>query len=459
MLLSAQPASQRLTRVERALVWSLLLVVVGVGALTLQRSAFLTQRRTDADVFFRAAWAIRTDRNVYTVHDTNEWHYHYPVLLAVLMQPLGQPPPPPTPPRLGPTREYPSWADAGEPDPPGTLPYPVAVVIWYLVTVGALWVGLHWLARAVEESTGDRPSAAFSRRWWALRLWPLVFTAPAVIVTVTRGQVNTLLLMMLAGMVLCAVRGRSFWAGVWLAGAIVLKFMPAFLLLYPLWRRDWRWLLGVAAGLGVLGLVIPGVAIGWSKTLAYHDQWVHALVLPAVGLGEDTTRDKELLGTLKSDNQTPLGVIFRTVYLLTPAGERPMDFPFWMKLVHLGIGGAMVLATMWAGGLWKREARRDTPLLLGLLVMVNLFLLPICQSHYYVLHAMVAAPLMDRAMRARGETSLSPSLVWPWGAYLAGTLVPKLPWVEEWKYLGMAMMAAMVLWMVGARTLRRERAN
>ena len=76
----------------RAVLVALVLAVIGFGALVVKRSAFSDKPRTDAVVFFRAAWAIRAGEDIYQV-TANWWHYHYPPLFAILMTPLADPPP------------------------------------------------------------------------------------------------------------------------------------------------------------------------------------------------------------------------------------------------------------------------------------------------------------------------------------------------------------------------------
>jgi hypothetical protein len=71
-----------------------------------------------------------------------------------------------------------------------------------------------------------------------------------------RGQVNLLLLALLCGTAAATLRGRRFRAGLFLAGAICIKVIPAFLLLFPLWRRDGRCLLGCLFRLRILLLFL-----------------------------------------------------------------------------------------------------------------------------------------------------------------------------------------------------------
>src|SRR5260370_36728864 len=98
--------------------------------------------------------------------------------------------------------------------------------------------------------------------------------------SLTRGQVSLLVLLLLCGAAAALLRGRRLQAGLWLAGAICLKVIPAFLLLYPLYRRDGRCLAGCAGGL-VLGLaVIPAAVFGPARAVAPYPEWTPVLLWP-----------------------------------------------------------------------------------------------------------------------------------------------------------------------------------
>lgn len=239
-------------RGERWALVALLILSIGFGAITLARSAVMQSRHTDADVYFRAAWAIRTGADPYRVTDTHQWHYHYPPLLAILLVPLADPP---------------------EDAPPGTgsapISYPLAVALWYLLNLVMLGWASHGLASAIETSSsqpGYRDIRPFERLWWQGRLLPLLICLPTVGYSLGRGQVNSLLLLSLCGMSAALLRRRPLWAGVWLALGACVKPYLAVLLLYPLVRHDWRFVRGFGLG-ALLGLVlIPVLALGPART-------------------------------------------------------------------------------------------------------------------------------------------------------------------------------------------------
>ncbi len=270
---ATDPRQAPLRRGER-LALILFFIVLALFAIVVEhRSAFQHTRKGDLNVFLRAGWAVRADADLYAVTDDNGFHYHYPPLLAILAAPLAD-------------------APAGA-DRPGMLPYAVSVAICYLLNLLFLAFAVHRLARALERTTTGRLRLNWpvgSRGWWALRMTPILACIIPLGHTLSRGQVNLLLLALFAGFLADLLYKRHFRAGMWLAGAICVKIIPAYLLLLPLWRRDGRCLAGCAAGL-VLGLlVIPAVFLGPNRTLECYREMASTVLLPGLGGGDDASR-------------------------------------------------------------------------------------------------------------------------------------------------------------------------
>ena len=300
------------------------------GAVVEWRSAFLKRRMTDLGVFLRASWALRVGADFYSIEDDNHWHYHYPPLFAILLTPLADAP-----------------KDASR---AGMLPFGVSVVVWYLASLAFVALAVHWLANALEYQSA-RPIVPGCRRWWMLRALPVVVCLPILGASLVRGQVDPLLLLLLCGMAAAAVRGRSGQAGFWLAGAICLKIIPAFLLVYPLWRRDKRWLAGCAVGLFVGMVLIPAAVLGPSLVVTRYRKLAEVLVLPAFGKGEDRTRAKELTDTTSTDSQSFLAILHNLTHW--DRNTRPAQASADVRRVHWIIGGILTLLTL-AAARWRR---------------------------------------------------------------------------------------------------------
>src|SRR5260370_19140766 len=109
------------------------------------------------------------------------------------------------------------------------------------------------------------------------------------------------------------VRGEGVGAGLCRAGTISIKLFPAFLLIYPLWRRDWRCLWGCALGLLVGLVLIPVAFFGPGKTLALYEKYTEVLIRPALGTGSDTSRANELTNVLATYSQSLQSLLHKTL--------------------------------------------------------------------------------------------------------------------------------------------------
>jgi hypothetical protein len=261
------------------------LFMLAFGGLVERRSALMERRMGDLDVFLRAAWAVRNDADLYGVSSENGWHYIYPPLYAIVLTPLADPPP-----------------DA---DRSGYLPYAISVAICYLLNLCCLIFGVHTLASALEERADDpafRTQPRFCLRWWTLRLWPVFICMLPIGHTLMRGQVNVIVLAILCAALAGWIRGQSFRAGAWLALAICIKVIPAYLLIYPLWKRDGRAL--VACGIGcIAGLIlIPGLVFGPTRAAEHYQTYGSVFFGPLLKVSDINSHKEEILGVNATDS-------------------------------------------------------------------------------------------------------------------------------------------------------------
>jgi hypothetical protein len=425
-----------LRRWERAGLGLLLAAIVVFGGVVLLRSALLNRRMGDCNVFTRAAWAVRTGGDLYEVTDGNGFHYVYPPIFAILLTPLADAP-------AGKGREW-------------MLPYPATVAIWYVLNLVFAALAMHVLASAFER--GAWPSGNTSlrcSRWWRLRLWPLLACLPAVGHTLMRGQVGLLLLLLLCGMLAALMQRRSFQAGCWLAAAICLKVIPAFLLIYPLWRRDKRCLAGCAAGLAVGLLVVPAAVRGPRQTWADYRKWTAVVVLPAADAGQDQSRARELIDVTATDSQSISAAIHNTVFF--ERATRPRRSPAWIRVAALGLIAALTLATFCISTGAPPADARAAALAASSLIIVMLAASPVCHLHYLCLAAPLVMGLLASDWEQAGAQGLSMRL----GAMLALNIVcqaiPHFPGMEAARDVGLAMYATLTLWLAGQFRLVRLR--
>ncbi len=176
-------------------------------------------------------------------------------------------------------------AFAADPQPVAVASYPpIAFVLVRVLTVLAwlpalaVWLALSlasvalawWLATRAARST---PAGGA----WAL----LAFCAPATWWAFHEGQVNLVLLPLLAGAALAADRRRATLAGGLVGVAAAVKGYPLLLAIHFAWRRDWRGLAACAVTFAVL--TIAGFALTWPGSLAYVTDLLPVQMLPSPG--------------------------------------------------------------------------------------------------------------------------------------------------------------------------------
>lgn len=429
---------ERLRPRERRLLWAFALVVILFGVLVEVRSAGLSRRMGDLGVFLRAGWAVRSDADLYSVTCDNKYHYCYPPLFAILMAPLADPP--------------------HGMDGAGWVPYPVSVAICYVLNLLCLALAVHWLASALEGAALDpatQSTGRGTRRWWYLRVAPVLALLPPIGHTLSRGQTNLLLLMLVCGWIASVIRGRSFTGGLFLAMAICLKIIPAFLLLHPIGRRDGRGLAGCAVGL-LIGLVaVPTLALGPQRAASSYRDLFNVVLAPALGVGVDRSRDAELHGIIASNNQSFRAMIHGALH--PGLDDRPRQAAASVELAHWVLAAALTLLTLVAARRRGEIRAWHEVVMIGSLIVVMLLASPVCHSHYFVL----CVPLMMGLLVATWERNARNPITAGWCALAVVLIIANcLPhfhwhWSFNLRQCGFVGYSVLLLWAAGIAELTR----
>ena len=356
-----EPGRQPLPRREKLGLLFFGLLIVAFGVITEIRSCFLRMRHTDYGVFARAGWAARTGEDIYRITDNDGLHYIYPAPFAVLMAPLADPP-------------------AGF-DRTGYLPFSVSAALFYILSVAAAFLAVHLFARAVLPD--DVPG---TRRWWYARTVPMYVCIGGIGFTLGRGQVTLLVVALLAASFSAAVRSRRYASGMWLGAAAVIKVIPAFLLLFPFMRRDWRSGIGIAAA-AVIGLIAVPVALwGVSGTIEKHTFFVENVLLAgATGEGGEQRFSQELTETIATDSQSFQAAIHNLRYLDREKPDRPPHASSGTRLAHWGISASLTALALLVARRRLTPLPADQLLFFGCLCTLMMLTTPVSHMHYYVL--------------------------------------------------------------------------
>jgi hypothetical protein len=265
------------------------------------------------------------------------------------------------------------------------------------------------------------------------------------------------------------IRQRSWLAGFCWSGAICLKVFPAFLVLYVIWRRDWRCLAGCALGLALGFMLIPTALWGPERALWYHQRFAEVVLWPGLGVGNDQSRAKELTEVTATDSQSLVAVIHNTMY--PDRSTRPHHASASVRLAALLISGALVGLTFWAARLRQRNSIVEL-FAFGQLVIVMLVLCPVCHLSYFcltlplimaIVHMVWISERLGEAppqTTTTGQRAFQPAarpqaLTWLFVLSGIAQTLPHIPGLEIHRDIGLGMYAGLTIWLVGWNFLRQ----
>ena len=412
--------------VETVLVAVLFFFLLFFADIVQIRSAFLTRVMGDADCFFRAGWAAKVGKSIYEVTDPNGWHYNYPPLFAITMIPLADPPP-------GENRD-------------GCLPYPISISIFYKVSLLSLFLGVFSLARAYEKQFPVVFENLRVKKWYYLRIFAIVVCLSPIAHTLMRGQVNLFLLMMICLAIGFQMSNKSFLSGIMIAGSICLKVFPVFLLIVPVWRKDYKQLAGCLVGL-VLGLVvIPVSVMGVEKTKTAYSDFYNVLIGPSLGISGDNTRGVELTNLNSTDNHSVLAFLHGIEH--PDFSKKPAKPSLVIKIVHILMSILFLGWLLWSKGLPKKGSAMEDSHFLALASLLMVLICPVSHSQYFVL----ALPLVMSILVFSWFSSKRVISLWLgffFLFYIVANLLPLLPVFENIKRMGVMFVPNFILLVYG----------
>lgn len=227
------------------------------------------------------------------------------------------------------------------------LPLGATVTIFTILTSLALVVTTWWLIAPIAHRRGLPV-------WFAVGLAiPLVFAVESTRETITFGQINMLLVMLILGDLLFGVPRNARWAGVGIGLATALKLYPGIFIIYLLTTRRWREAAVASATATVATLLAAAIAPSDSWRFWTHELW-----------STDRVGRTDYTG-----NQSLFGLLSRFT-----VPERP-DQLLWLALI----------AVVGSYGMWRAtRASRGGDELAGLALtgLVGSLVSPISWTHH-----------------------------------------------------------------------------
>ncbi|MEJ3745322.1 glycosyltransferase 87 family protein [Actinomycetes bacterium KLBMP 9797] len=270
--------------------------------------------------------------------------------------------------------------------PMAYVPWVAAIVISVTAAVVTSALLVWWLVDPIARREGWT-------RWYAFALAAcLVAAFEPMRETVSFGQVNTLLLFLVAVDMLWLVGRGSRWAGVGIGLATAVKLTPGIFIVYLLVTRRWRAAL-VACGAATGATLVAGAL----APDASREFWTQALW------------NTDRVGSLSFvSNQSLQGVVAR----LDPLHP---SRPLWLVLV---------VATLVA---WAWRVRRDPDVRTGLALtgVLGCLVSPVTWVHHLVWLLPALILLVDRALVVRNRRLLG------FAVFAYGLLISRFVWIWE----------------------------
>ena len=371
-------------------IWAAVSALAILGLFCAMLWGTLVLHRGDAQVFFRAGWAVWSDYPLYQVTDHHGWSYHYPPTFALLMGPFADPLP---------GFATPWWA----------WPYPASLVVWFTLGVFALVGTSHLLADAIPRFSGERSDSRADDHYWALGLLPPLALVAFIGVGWTRGQPTTIILFLMTLFLVLSCDRRPLAASLALSVAISIKMFPAALLLIPFLRRDVRTLAYTVVLTALLLFAFPTLCLGWQATTElYRALWIERL--QGLFSGAVNPRIASEISPWHV-NMVSVGAMLARL-LSEPAPDAPFRLPSWAIYIQYGfdLGVLFAISAAGYGRFWRLTAPQGAalyPILLaGAVLMAALpAMLPVATPHYWALQIPLVAILLAERWRRTARPS------------------------------------------------------
>lgn len=205
----------------------------------------IVRRDGDPELFVNAARLLLRGQDIYVIPSQHGNYYYYPPFFAFLNIPL---------------TVLPAW---------------LVTVMWALASVALLG----WSMAAFYEGMTRRPFFSVpAKTRWVVCFFSTLLTARFVILHLRFGQTNIFVLALAVLGLRWLAAEKRVRAGVAVGLSAVVKLTTLPFGFWFLARRGWKVLLGMSLG-GLLGVALPALAVGVTRDVAYHREWVESVVL------------------------------------------------------------------------------------------------------------------------------------------------------------------------------------
>ena len=155
--------------------------------------------------------------------------------------------------------------------PLALLPYQLAKMIYFFLSIGALVVSVKWLKIILDKSSGFKipDSSQMSKLFTGIYL---LLTARFIINNFEHLQSDMFVLLSMTGGLYFFIKGKNVHSAFMLAFGAAIKVTPFLMLVYFLWKREWKiFIIGLIFTLSLN--ILPDIFFGSKRDNSYLSEW------------------------------------------------------------------------------------------------------------------------------------------------------------------------------------------
>jgi hypothetical protein len=320
----------------------IILFLMILGFITVHRAAWGEVKHTDYTVYTIAAQAISDGNDIYKVQNEHGWNYVYPPPFAIFCKIFN------------------------------LFSAPVGAFIFYILEILSIG-GTIWMSRSLIIQQYGSSNKTVINHLSFITLLSILICSPQLIAGILRCQASEFVIFATIASFYWYLHKKFNLAGISLAIATIIKVFPGSLIIYFLWRKQWKLVFSYFLALLFIGGVLPSMAYGVNYTKQAYTEWVEVIAMPALSnntvRGQDKTLYDQLTNANKPRNQSMEAMLLS---LNLPA----VDASILSKLIACLMLAAMTLIK-------NRDQKKSELIMISAFITWQLLIPPISENHYF----------------------------------------------------------------------------
>lgn len=208
--------------------------------------------------------------------------------------------------------------------------------------------------------------------------------------TLTAGQLNLLILFLICLIWFLFIKKFPFGAGIALAIATLLKLFPGLLILFFLWKKEYRVVIGAIATIAIIVLISSAI----QGVQPYQD---YGTLLTQMSYGQSTWSEYQQRFDVEPANQSFHALVLR-LFSINPVTSPILAAPLLAKILSVLFSIVIVILSFYFTYLKKADKKNDTlqlQLEYSFFLLTSLLIPSLLWDHYLVYFFLILLCLVD----------------------------------------------------------------